>query len=402
MASDVTRTVSDLVDAQRDGFTLQQPFYVDADIFALDKRQIILREWLYAGQCSQLINTGDFVVYAIVGEEAIVVRGDDGEIHAMVNVCRHRGSRVCVGSRGNTKRFTCPYHGWSYSLDGNLVSARRMHEGFDVSQYGLRRLHVEIFAGLIFINFADSPAPFQPLREALAPRFRVFGLGQTRVGAQRSYRVEANWKLVLENYLECYHCVTAHPEFSLSHSNKLPRGSRPELEKRLHERAAQAGISCDQVSHAFPVDVPDSVGFGYDRFALLPGYQTGSESGAPLAPLLGDVTRFDDGASNGQFGALCYLLVYCDHCIIYRFTPRSVDSTDMDLFWLVNASAEREVDYHVEDLTWLWHVTTEADRTIIERNQAGVNSIFYRPGPYAPMETWARRFRDWYLVRLAG
>jgi phenylpropionate dioxygenase-like ring-hydroxylating dioxygenase large terminal subunit len=389
-----------LISQQRAGCTLSQPFYLDSRIFQLEKHRVLMREWLFAGHVSQLREPGDYFVYEVAGESIILSRDELDNVNAMVNVCRHRGSRVCVDSAGNEKRFVCPYHGWVYELDGALRSARMMPAEFDLTAHGLHRLRVELFQGLIFVSFADVPVEFAPLRNELEACFKPFGFERAKVAAAKSYRVAANWKLVMENYVECYHCVTAHPEFSRSHSNKLPRDRNPELQQRMRVRAGEAGICCEVVAHGFSDDSFDNLSYGHDRFALYEGYETGSETGAPLAPLMGDIVAFDGGASNGQFGALCYLLAYCDHCVIYRFTPTNVNSADMDLFWLVNESARAGIDYDVDELMWLWDVTSVADQTIIERNQAGVSSAFYQPGPYSPMETWASKFRDWYLRAL--
>ena len=222
----------------------------------------------------------------------------------------------------------------------------------------------------------------------------------TRVAAQRSYPVEANWKLVLENFEECYHCAPAHPEFARSHSIKSPPGSWPALWEALAERGQRAGTCTGVVKAPDWRAEPDGPFYYYDRYPLFDGYLTGSEDGWPLAPLLGRVRAFDGGASDGQLGLLCYWLVYSDHCVVYRFTPRDVNHTDMDIVWLVRNDAEEGRDYDLERLTWLWHVTTEADKTIIERNQQGVRSRYYRPGPYAPMEWASRQFVEWYLLRM--
>ena len=139
----------------------------------------------------------------------------------------------------------------------------------------------------------------------------------------------------------------------------------------------------------------------YARGALYPGYLTGSEDGQPLAPLLGELVEFDGGIVDVGVGPATYLLIYSDHALVYRFTPLDVQLSDMEVTWLVNQSAEEGADYDLERLTWLWHVTSEADKCIINNNQAGINSRFYQPGPFSEMEFYSSAFVGWYLRSLS-
>ena len=391
--------IDELAARQKPGFTLDAQFYLDPGIFAWEREHVFACDWLYAGHTSQLPAVGDYFTYALADESVIVVRNESGAIGAFANVCRHRGSRVCDASSGSAKQFVCPYHGWVYRLDGSLRSARLFPETFDTSGFGLHPVSVKVLHGLIFVSFKSDPASFDVAERALSPCLIPFALDKAKVAAQIVYPVAANWKLALENYLECYHCAPAHPEFSESHSNKFPRNTYPELEKAHRQRAQAAGFCADEYDQAFAMTDSGDVGFGYDRYALFDGYQTGSKDGKPLAPLMGNIKAFDGGASNGQVGALCYLLAYCDHTVLYRFTPKTFCETEMDIIWFVHEDAVEGKDYDRERLVWLWDVTSIADKTIIERNQKGVNSRFYRPGPYSPMEEWASRFRDWYLYQ---
>ena len=140
----------------------------------------------------------------------------------------------------------------------------------------------------------------------------------------------------------------------------------------------------------------------YQRYPLFEGYETGSRDGKPVAPLLGDLTGFNGAATDLQIGPMTFYLAYCDHVVIYHFSPHSVNSSNCTISWLVDADAEKGKDYKLEDLTWLWDVTTIADKRIIEANQAGVNSKFYEPGPYSKMEDLTQRFSEWYLDIMKG
>ena len=165
-------------------------------------------------------------------------------------------------------------------------------------------------------------------------------------------------------------------------------------------RADACGLSAKSVNAEF-LEAP---GLGndycYDRYPLIRGHVTGSRDGKPVAPLLGEIKGYDRGATDFQIGPVTFALAYCDHVVLYRFTPLSVDSTDCDVTWLVNGNAEEGKDYDVKELTWLWDVTTVADQHIIENNAEGVNSRFYEPGPYSKMEDFTQRFVAWYLDTL--
>ena len=138
----------------------------------------------------------------------------------------------------------------------------------------------------------------------------------------------------------------------------------------------------------------------YDRYPLYPDYKSGSEDGEPVAPLMGDIGGYDGGAADFQVGPVTYFLAYPDHTVVYRFLPQDVQKTDCEVVWLVDENAEEGRDYDLERLIWLWRVTTDADKAIVDRNQEGVNSRFYEPGPYSEMERFLNQYIEWYLDRL--
>lgn len=380
--------------------SLAQAFYCEPAIYERDLERVFMTCWLYAAHVSEIPKVGDYVLLEVGAESVIVVRGRDGEIRALVNVCRHRGSRVCVEPRGSAKRLMCPYHAWTYDLDGRLVTARLMPEGFDKESHGLTPLQLRVFAGFIFVSFAEEPADFSVVEQNLAARLEPYRFEATKVVFRELFKIRANWKLMTENYVECYHCAPAHPEFALSHSIKLPREKIAELQAAMMARAKTCGLDAPFVSRVGRDD-PAGVQYHYDRYALLDGYVTGSQDGTALAPLLGEIPDYDGGATNIQIGPVSFFLAYNDHLVVYRFLARGPQETDAEVFWLVRGDAREGQDFDLERLTWLWRVTSEADKLIVERNQEGVNSRFYRPGPYSPMEDYAVRFLDWYLQAIA-
>ncbi len=388
--------IASLIAEQRKGFAMAQAFYTTDDVFEADRQLVFARQWWLAGHVSEVPQPGDFVLFDILSDSVIVCRDAKGAIRAFANVCRHRGSRLCTAPSGNARRFTCPYHAWSYNLDGSLFSARLLEECHDRDALSLHPIRVEVLAGLIYISLSEDPPDFTPLRKAMEPVLAPFGLDRTRIAHRAMYPVNANWKLLVENYNECYHCATAHPEFSRSHAIHLPDSRVAPLNVAMQARSLKCGIPpgyIDRVGSSHPDDVAD---YAYNRYALLDGFSTGSEDGEPLAPLLGTITGHDGGASDAYVGLLNPMLLYCDHAVLYRFFPTGRDTCTQEIIWLVHEDAKEGRDYDRDRLIWLWDVTTRADKRIVEDNARGVASRHYVPGPLVGMESYVQRFIETY------
>ena len=195
-----TRTVQELIAEQKPGYSLDQRFYTDPEIYELELERIISRHWILAGHESELAKPGDFKVLNVARESAIIVRSEEGDIKAFANVCRHRGSLVCLEEKGNTRKFTCPYHGWMYDTNGRLVAARNMPEEFDRDGHSLHPVSVGTIHGLIFVAFNDSPPSLDGARKDLAEPMAMFDFPNLKVAAHKDYDIPANWKLSIENY----------------------------------------------------------------------------------------------------------------------------------------------------------------------------------------------------------
>ena len=302
--------------------------------------------------------------------------------------------------KGCSSRLVCRYHGWSYGLDGSLLSARQMPEEFDKSEFGLKRIHLERVEGLMFVSFAADPTPFDRLRDDMAPCLRPYGLDHAKVAHRRSYTIAANWKLAMENYCECYHCRPSHPEYSRGHILATPRDKWTVSQEEADQQAAAVGLSDDTFDRTWMASGQFGTERQHERYPLVQQHVTGSRDGRPLAPLLGEIKDFVAAATDIQLGPTLFGLAYNDHVVLFRFTPADVDSTQCDVSWLVNESAIEGEDYQKEDLVWLWDVTTIEDQHIIERNQEGVSSRYYQPGPFSKMENFTDRFVEWYLEAL--
>jgi Rieske 2Fe-2S family protein len=398
--NDPSALIAELIARQPAGSALLGEFYSDPAIFERDVERIHLRHWLCVGHVSRIPEPGDWFVFDVANESVIVVRGRDGEIRALVNVCRHRGSHVCYEKEGHSRAFVCPYHAWTYDLDGRLRAARHMGPDFDPSQYRLPSIHVRVLEGLIFVCFAADPPRLDDVERTLRATLGVYGWADARVAHREYYTTDANWKLVTENYQECYHCKPAHPEFARMHATEEPEENVADLRAAARSRWAEIGLEIPTVGFWPGGSAPGQEGISCFHDTTHPGAITGSEDGQPVAPLMGRLRDYEGSFTYVEVGPASFFLAYSDYGVMYLFIPREVQKTDMEVVWLVRGDAKEGVDYDRKKLTWMWDVTSIADKRIIDHNQLGVNSRFYRPGPYGPMESQARDLATWYLEQI--
>jgi Rieske 2Fe-2S family protein len=394
-------SLPDLIARRRPGYTLEQPFYADPDIFQHDVERIYRRHWLLAGPTCRIPNAGDYFTYRIVNDEIIVVRDLSGEVRAFHNVCRHRGSLICLEETGRSKRFVCPYHAWTYNLDGSLCSAQHMPDGFDTQALGLHPVAVQVVEGLIFVCLADDPPNFAQTAADLEAYLSPHGLEQTKICVRTVETIQANWKVALENFWECYHCPPTHPEFcsvmSYAHAQNNERlaDERKEFERSWEASTRAAGRLVGKVARN---------GHGLHcggRLPIRPGYLTQSRGGKAVAPLLGEYREYDGGITSFTHLPLIWYVVTNDYAFLTRFTPVAPLETEMELTWLVRDDAVEGVDYDPEEVCWMWRETALEDKIICENNQRGILSSRYQPGPYSKLETPVEEFLAWYLKEIA-
>lgn len=399
--------IDDLIERQRPGFALERAFYTDAAIFERDRRLVFRNHWFLAAHASQLAKAGDYRLFDIVGENIILIRGRDGDLHAHLNICRHRGSRVLLQPCGNASAMTCQYHGWTYAQDGALRAAMHMPEGFDRSRYGLMPCRVRVLEGLVFICPGSEGTQFDAVAGALKPYLTLHGTGSARVADQRTFPVRANWKLAVENYLECYHCKPAHREYcaveikadSIGDGSPAALGRYQARERDWRTQAGRLGTLLADVGTRLPLDenLPKAPIAAAYRAPLRASHVTATEDGRPVAPLMGRFAAYDGGETALAAEPFTYMLAYNDHAVFFAFVPRDVDHTDIVCTWLVHRDAKEGTDYDLGRLTWLWTRTTEQDKAIIEANAAGISSPSFRPGPASVLEADVAAFREWYL-----
>lgn len=387
----------DRLERRREGFSLEQPFYTDPGYFQLDMEMIWYREWLFAGHDCELPKPGSYFTLQIGAYPVVVVRDREGTIRAYHNSCRHRGSRVCSAAKGVAARLVCPYHQWTYDLDGSLVFARHMGEDFDKSEYGLRPVACESVAGYIFICLADEPADFAPFRAAMEPYLLPHNLADSKVAHETTIVEKGNWKLVWENNRECYHCAGSHPELCVTYPEAPSvtgvQGAAADPVVTAHsEKCEAAGLPS-----RFLID--DDGQFRAARTPLVGAAESYTMSGKRAVR-----RKLSNAIAGDQIGALLLFHypttwnhVLNDHAITFRVTPLSATETAVTTKWLVHKDAVEGVDYKLDELIHVWTRTNDQDRRIVEENALGIASPAYRPGPYsAEDESGVMQFVDWY------
>jgi Rieske 2Fe-2S family protein len=394
--------LDELIASRRPGFSMPQEFYTDPEIFALDMERVFRRQWLFAGHTCQLREPGDYFTMDVGADSLIIIRGDDGEVRALFNTCRHRGSRICTESHGHAGKLVCPYHQWVYDRAGRLTSARWMGEDFDRSEYPLHQAHLRVLEGLIFVCLAPEPPDFEAFRQAAEPQLRPHQLDRTRFCLVADYTVAANWKVLFENNRECYHCPGGHPEFCrTNYEVGMPgdrRGSRQydDVVRTWHERWRSLGLPIEAVNF------PGGSWYRVARMPLRDGCVTESLDGQAVGPVLGDLSDRNTGSLRVITLPGAWFHVDSDYANTTQLIPVGPCQTKARIIWLVREDAREGIDYEPERIAALWKITTEQDWRLCETNQVGIQSTRYRPGPLSPLaEQGVETFIQWYLNRLS-
>jgi len=392
---------------RREGFSLEQPFYIDPDYYKLDLEMIWYRDWLFAGHDCQINKAGMYFTLQVGDYPVLVIRTREGDIRAYHNTCRHRGHRVCTKETGSATRLVCPYHQWTYQHDGSLMSARHMGDNFDKKQFGLKPVHCQVVAGYIFICLAKEAPDFAPVRATVEPYMAPHRLPETKVAAQNTIIEKGNWKLVWENNRECYHCAGNHPELCRTYpeaptaTGVQGAGDDPFISEHW-SRCEAAGLPS-----TFNMS-PDGQ-FRVARMPLIEDAESYTMNGRPAVQrsLSDDVTISHIGTMLLFHYPTTWNHMLVDHAISFRVIPVGPEETAVTTTWLVHKDAVEGVDYDVEQLTHVWNMTNDQDRQIVEENAFGIRSPAYEPGPYSEAhEGGVMQFVEWYsnfmIDRLQG
>ncbi|MBL8669047.1 MAG: aromatic ring-hydroxylating dioxygenase subunit alpha [Alphaproteobacteria bacterium] len=393
--------LDDLVRSHRPGGPLPQAFYTSPAVFNADMDRIFGRYWLHAGHSCMLPEPGDFITWQVGSDSILVVRGRDGAIRAFHNACRHRGARLCRDEIGRKPRITCPYHAWSYDLDGRCLVKTEKEFGVHERELGLVPVRLRDVAGLLFVALGDDPVDFDSAAAGIASLLAVHGLERGKVAKQATYDVKANWKLVFENNRECYHCPSAHPEYIKGTYDVMRLDPRRAAEV---ERVAEAANRRFAALGLEPGDASSRMTEGFwraRRAPLMEGWVTQSLDGTPVAPLMGNLKDRDVGTLRITVFPNFWQHASSDHAVATRLTPVDATRTRVDVWWIVDKDAQEGRDYDLAKLMPFWQRTSEQDWAICAENQAGVSSRGYRPGRYGlTQETNVAQFVEWYLGEL--
>ena len=348
--------------------SLPRDYYVSQAIFEREKKRVFQRSWLYAGHVSQLRQSGDFFTRDIGTESMIITRDSSGAVRAFFNVCRHRGAQLCPsGSAGRARQFVCPYHHWSYGTDGHLKRAPGMRDGVDMDlrDWPLHEARCETFFGSIWVWLGEDADQAPSLAQTLEPRVNDIGMltrvepERTKIAHEEQYTVKANWKLLLENNCECYHCAGGHPSLAIAcdytgffgaPGEETPRLSGPTSHFPLRE-----GMKTFSMDGEWVCEKPLGTGFSPD-FSC--GYITVPVFAGPV--------------------------YFADHGVNLDIVPLDKDTTRLVAQWFVHEDAVEGVDYDVQRLIEVFHVTNIEDGKLTELNQRGINSHRFVPGPNNP------------------
>ncbi|MFF0147767.1 Rieske 2Fe-2S family protein [Amycolatopsis sulphurea] len=409
-ASDRCATAG-LVARRKRGRALEAPFYTGEEFFALDLAAIFAAHWIFVATEAEVPEPGDYVTVDLGRYSVILLRDDDEQVRAFHNVCRHRGARILSDAAGSTGNLVCGYHQWTYATDGALLHAGQQAPDFEKSCWGLKRVGLRSVEGLLFLCLApEPPADFEEVAEQVRPYLAAHRLRHTKVAAQVDLVEHANWKLVMENNRECYHCEAGHPELTCTffptygyRPDEIPDRLLP-AHRRYLDASAELARECDRRGMPYePIEELSGrpTAFRVQREALDGAGESYTRDGrAASRKLLGELDTPRLGRLSVHYQPNSWFHFLGDHAVTFSVLPLAVDRTLVRTTWLVHADAVEGTDYDLETLTDVWRRTNAQDGALVARAQAGVRDPAYEPGPYAPTESHVEEFVTWYIERL--
>jgi glycine betaine catabolism A len=347
--------------------SLPQKYFISPEVFADEQPKIFSNEWLLIGHQSRVAKPGDYFVVNVAGESLIVTRDQGSVIRAFYNVCRHRGTRLKEDACGHASAIQCPYHAWTYGLDGRLVGAPHMDEvpGFDKADYPLRPVNLGVWEGFIFVTLANNPMPLENWFAPLAGKFSHWNIATLRPAKRIEYDVHANWKLMFENYSECYHCPGVHPQLQ----RVSPYDS---AENDLREGPFLGGF-----------------------MKINPGKSL-TVSGNACAAFVGKIENLQQVFYYSIFPNML-LSLHPEYVMVHQLWPQSPDRTLIVCDWLFHPGAFERKDFNPQDAIEFWDTTNKQDWHVCELSQQGISSRAYEPGPYSSREKIPAAWDEYYL-----
>jgi Rieske 2Fe-2S family protein len=354
--------------------TLPGPAYHSEETWGLDKERVFYRNWIYAGRAERIAKPGAWLRIEVADESILVVRGKDEQLRAFYNVCRHRGSRICDEESGEVRtHLRCPYHAWGYALDGTLVTTPMIEKDeIDRASTSLWPVHVDVWEGFVFLNLSrETP---QPLIESLAEHpddplaLARVGLSQLRIGHVSTIDVQANWKIVIENYNECLHCPTVHPELVAV----IPAYRKGSI---FEDGRDDGGVTLADGRTSVALD-PRL------RLPLLPGLK-------------------EEEGPQSYFGALVYPTMFLDvdgsSALATAVFPTGPQSCRLVTEYLFSPEAFEDPDFDPRPVVDFNELVTYQDNEACERVQRGVTSRAFEHGVFPAKDGWVHLFDQRYL-----
>ncbi|HEX5819218.1 MAG TPA: aromatic ring-hydroxylating dioxygenase subunit alpha [Gemmatimonadales bacterium] len=340
--------------------TLPARYFTDPGVFHEERERFFAGMWVYVGRAEEIAGPGDYIVREVAGESLILTRQASGALAAFYNVCRHRGTRLCTEASGRfADRIQCPYHAWTYGLDGSLLAAPHMEAaaGFDRAEHGLAPAGIDEWDGHLFVTLREDPQPLAEQLGALPEKFAAWRMGELRRAYRITYDVKANWKLLILNYSECLHCPVIHPG----------------LQRLSHYMTGDN-------DPATPTWLGGSMLLREEIFTMS---RDGQRRRAPL-PGLSEVQQ----RHVYYYAVLPNLLLslHPDYVMTHALRPVACDRTEVACEWLFHPRDHADPLFDPADAIDFWDETNREDWRVSELSQQGIGSRAYRPGPYSPRE----------------
>jgi glycine betaine catabolism A len=351
--------------------TLPARYYTDPAVFSDELERFYSQMWVCVGRSNQVPAPGDYFLREIAGESLIVVRETKDTIRTFFNVCRHRGTRICPVAEGHfAGHIQCGYHGWKYALDGRLLGAPHMHEGFRREEYPLQDVDTDVWDGHIFVNMTKTSQSLKTQLSDLPQKFSHWRMEQLAIYRRITYDVKANWKLIMLNYNECLHCPVLHPALNAISDYRSGNNDEPNhsyIGGSMEFRDGAKTMSTD----------------GKLRRAYLPGLTA------------------EECTKVYYYAVFPNLLLslHPDYMMTHLLFPRAVDRTEVVCEWHFEPAEMSKPDFAGDDAVRFWDETNQQDWSISELSQAGIRSKAYTQGPYSKSEKLLRAFDQMILER---
>lgn len=395
------KAMSDLLAKRPSHYSLDAPLYNDPHMFRVDMEEVFQKEWLFVGMTSEIPKKGDYITVEVGQNPVLVVRDGEGNVNAFHNTCSHRGSLICTEHRGKVANLVCPYHQWTYDLKGNLLFAgTEMNQDFDKAQHGLKPAFCKTAGGFIFVCLGkEAPEDgFDEYLETLETYMEPYDVENTKLAVESTMYERANWKLVLENNRECYHCSANHPEL-LNTLLEWDDTEDPRAPQAFFDHYAEQSAQWD--AEGIPHKTASFGTTQRNRIVRMPLKKDTKvmtiDGSLASNKMLGRIKNPELGSMRILHLPNSWSHMQSDHFIVFRVLPISAQESIVTTKWFVHKDAVEGVDYDPENLRKVWDATNEQDKVLGERNQLGINSIGYRPGPYSEtFEFGVINFLEWY------